>query len=88
MLHPPPGEIAERGQRETERRGEEMRWDREAEHEHSGEGEQRPVTGERVHPETASGTGFRETPVGPDLKPPPRLESLPPVRPRSSSAQN
>jgi hypothetical protein len=37
---------------------------------------------------TASGAGFRETPVGPDLKPPPRLESLPPVRPRSSSAQN
>jgi len=42
----PIGAIAERGQRETERRGEEMRWDREAGHEHSGEGEQRPVTGE------------------------------------------
>ena len=35
MLHPPACEIAERGQRETERRGEEVRRDRQAEHEHA-----------------------------------------------------
>ena len=52
MLHPPPREIAERGQRESESRGEEVRRDRQAEQEHGGEGEQWPATGDsRAHGE-------------------------------------